>query len=78
MCVYTRMHAQPNMPTILHYVSLKSILVFFFSKDAGVVGTCGELCQMLEDKVNSSIVGVVCNLLCDYVGIREFIKIIEK
>ena len=33
--------------------------------DAGVVGTCGELCQLLEQKVHSQLAGVVCNLLCD-------------
>jgi len=40
--------------------------------DAGVVGT-GELCQLLEQKVHSQLAGVVCNLLCDYVVIKEFI-----
>ena len=29
--------------------------------DAGVVGTCGELCQLLEQKVHSQLAGVVCN-----------------
>ena len=33
---------------------------------------------MLAEKVNSSIVGVVCDLLCDYVGIEAFIKIVEE
>lgn len=46
--------------------------------DAGVVGTCGEVCQMLEKKTGSEAAGVVCNLLCDYVGIKEFIKLIEE
>ena len=48
------------------------------STDAGVVGGCEQLCQLLEDKVHSQLADVVCNILCDYVGIEEFIKIIEK
>ena len=48
--------------------------------DAGVIGGCGELCQLLEQavKVNSSLVEVVCDLLCDYVGIEAFIKLVDK
>lgn len=46
--------------------------------NVGIVGECSALCQFVEEKVGSEIVGVVCNLLCDYVGIKEFISIIEK
>ncbi len=46
--------------------------------NVGVVGSCGGLCQFVEQKVGSQIVGVVCNLLCDYVGVTEFVKAIEK
>lgn len=46
--------------------------------DAGVVGGCEELCQLLEEKVHSQLAEVVCDILCDYVGIKEFINIIEK
>lgn len=51
----------------LNYAILKPV------SDVGVVGGCQELCTMLEDAVhvNSSLVGVVCNLLCDYVGIDQ-------
>ena len=56
----------------------KCLVLSFFSPDAGVVGGCGELCGLLEQKTGSEIAGVVCNLLCDYVGITEFIKIVEK
>ena len=31
-----------------------------------------------EIKTDTEIIDLVCNLLCDYVGIREFINIIEK
>ena len=46
--------------------------------DAGVVGGCSELCGLLEKAIPSQALDVVCNLLCDIVGIEEFIKIIEK
>ncbi|XP_064603681.1 countin-1-like [Liolophura sinensis] len=46
--------------------------------NAGVVGTCGELCQLLEQKTGSQALGAVCDILCDVVGIEEFIKLIEK
>ena len=46
--------------------------------DAGVVGGCGELCGLLEKEVPSQLINVACNLLCDYVGIKEFIAMIEK
>jgi hypothetical protein len=43
----------------------------------GIVGSCVNLCQYVAQQTGSEIVGVVCNLLCDYVGISEFIKAIE-
>lgn len=49
-----------------------------FEIDAGVVGGCADLCGMLENKTGSKIAGIACNLLCDYVGITEFIKIVEE
>ena len=52
---------------------------FPFMSDAGVVGGCEQLCSLLDKEVdNNQLVDVVCNLLCDYVGIKEFINIIEK
>eukprot|EP00731_Ephydatia_muelleri_P027939 Em0019g812a len=46
--------------------------------NGGVVGGCSDLCQLLEEKTGSQLADVVCNLLCDYVGIEEFIKIIQE
>jgi len=40
----------------------------------GVVGSCGELCGYLPNKYEVD----ACDLICDYVGIEEFIKLIEK
>lgn len=44
----------------------------------GVIGSCGTICQWVEEKSGSKILGLGCNLLCDYAGIDEFIKIIEE
>ena len=46
--------------------------------DAGVVGGCGDLCQALLNKTNSQAAGIACNLLCDVVGVKEFMAIVEK
>ena len=43
----------------------------------GVVGGCGEICGLLEQKTGSKALGVACNLLCDIVGVEEFVKIIN-
>merc|ERR1719498_683050 len=42
--------------------------------NAGVVGGCGKLCSALKSKGAST----VCNLACDIIGIKEFIKILSK
>lgn len=39
----------------------------------GVLGSCGALCGQLPNKVEAT----VCNLLCDYVGITEFLKLVQ-
>jgi len=38
----------------------------------GVIGSCGELCHFLPDKVEQD----ACDLICDYIGIEEFIKLV--
>lgn len=48
------------------------------SADAGVVGSCTELCNLLAEKVGSKTVGEVCDILCTIAGIELFIKLIEK
>lgn len=58
--------------------TLVYIYSIFVCVDAGVVGGCADLCQMLENKTHSQAAGVACNLLCDFVGIKEFISLIEK
>ena len=50
----------------------------FSCTDVGVVGGCADLCEMLANKTNSEAAEVACNILCDLVGIKEFINIINK
>jgi len=38
----------------------------------GVIGGCADLCNYLPDKVEKA----ACDLICDYIGIEEFIKLI--
>ena len=65
------MHLNDNANLVVTLLNLDFI-------DAGVVGTCGKLCSLLEQKTGSQALGVVCDLLCDIVGIEEFIKIVQK
>ncbi len=44
--------------------------------DTGVVGGCGELCSLLP--TSSKVAIEACDILCDLVGIKEFIALIEK
>ncbi len=62
----------------VHCIRNNSCIVLLLL-DAGVVGGCGELCQKLDEKFNNSqIIGVLCDLACDYEGIEEFVKLIQK
>ncbi|KAH3844495.1 countin-1-like [Dreissena polymorpha] len=42
------------------------------------VDACGDLCQILVDKTGKKALGAVCTILCDIVGIKEFINAINK
>ncbi|KAK3597884.1 hypothetical protein CHS0354_029466 [Potamilus streckersoni] len=46
--------------------------------NSGIIGSCEILCTALEEKTGSKAIGAVCNILCDVVGIEEFIKLIDK
>jgi len=45
--------------------------------DTGIIGTCGTLCQALAKKT-SALLGTICDLVCDFVGIDEFIHLLER
>lgn len=42
--------------------------------NVGVVGGCGSLCKLLPNSLEAA----GCNLICDYVGIEVFVKILQE
>ena len=46
--------------------------------DTGIIGSCQTLCSALAQKTGKEIIGVICNIACDVVGIEEFIKMVEN
>jgi hypothetical protein len=46
--------------------------------NAGVVGGCADICNVLAEKTGSKVAGEVCMILCAVVGVKEFIAIVEK
>ncbi|CAF1205421.1 unnamed protein product [Adineta ricciae] len=44
----------------------------------GVVDTCGHLCELVEEKTGSGLLGFICTMGCDFLGLEEFVKLIEK
>ena len=43
-----------------------------------MVGGCADLCGILANKTHSEAADVACNILCDLVGIKAFIDILNK
>ena len=62
---------------IAHTLAIKQVTAFNIT-DVGVIGSCSKLCSLVEQKTGSQIIGVVCDLGCDILGIDEFIKLIQK
>jgi hypothetical protein len=50
-----------------------SYINFFFA-EGGVIGSCGELCGYLNNEIEAT----VCDLICDYVGVEEFVNLIQE
>lgn len=46
--------------------------------NAGVIGSCSELCSLAFKDAKSSLLPTVCNLACDAVGVYGFINLINK
>ncbi|CAF0717260.1 unnamed protein product [Adineta steineri] len=44
----------------------------------GVLDTCGHLCDIVESKTGSGVLGFICNFGCDFLGLDEFIKLMNK
>ena len=69
---------QKNHYTVTVHLLHSFVKSFFFIVESGVVGSCGALCSLLEQKTGSQALGAVCNILCDIVGIEEFIKLVQE
>lgn len=44
----------------------------------GILDTCGNLCNLVVEKTGSELLGFVCNLGCDILGIEEFAKFMQS
>jgi len=65
-------------PTCIRFAEQTLNILLNIILDSGILGTCQTLCQALADKTGSALLGTICDLLCDIIGIDEFIHIIEK
>lgn len=65
-------------PTCINVADQSINILLNLILDSGIIGTCGTLCTALAQKTGSQLIGTICDLVCDVVGIEEFIKLIEK
>lgn len=65
-------------PTCINVAEQSINILLNLILDSGIIGTCGTLCQALADKTGSQVLGTVCDLVCDVLGIDEFIKLLDK
>jgi hypothetical protein len=64
-------------PTCINVADESINILLNLILDSGIIGTCGTLCSALAQKTGSQLIGTICDLVCDVVGIEEFIKLIE-
>jgi hypothetical protein len=46
--------------------------------DEGIIASCGKLCGAVANKTGSQALGDICDVLCDGLGIDEFVKALIK
>jgi hypothetical protein len=46
--------------------------------DEGILATCGAVCGAVENKTDSRILGDLCAIACEALGIDEFVKLIIR
>jgi hypothetical protein len=61
-------------PTCVQFTSNAIDELLNIIANVGIIGSCGALCSMLPNQIEAT----VCNLLCDIVGIDEFVKLVQK
>jgi hypothetical protein len=64
--------------TKCHISKSSRIWLLFICPFPTPVNKCGVLCHALAQKTGSQALGAVCDILCDVVGIKEFIKLVQK
>jgi hypothetical protein len=64
-------------PTCINVAEQSINILLNLILDSGIIGTCGTLCTALAQKTGSQLIGTICDLVCDVVGIEEFIKLLE-
>jgi hypothetical protein len=72
---------QPRLdlcPTCINVAEESINILLNLILDTGIIGTCGTLCTALAQKTGSQLIGTICDLVCDVLGIEEFIKLLEK
>ncbi|XP_060081667.1 countin-3-like [Ylistrum balloti] len=65
-------------PTCIQFTDQAIDILLNIILNSGVVGTCGEICNAVATKTGSKALGEVCVLLCDIVGIDEFVKLLQQ
>jgi len=60
-------------PACVQFISQAIDQLLNIILNAGVIGSCGTLCNLLPNQIEATI----CDLLCDYVGIEAFIDLIQ-
>ncbi|ELR22616.1 uncharacterized protein ACA1_034610 [Acanthamoeba castellanii str. Neff] len=60
-------------PTCVSFMDQSIDQLLNIIANGGVLGGCNTLCGYLNQQLEE----VVCNLLCDYVGIQAFIKLVD-
>jgi len=78
-----RVKSQPDVgldlcPTCINVADESINILLNLILDTGIIGSCQTLCTALAQKTGSELIGVICNLACDVVGIEEFIKLIDR
>ena len=46
--------------------------------DEGIIQSCGDLCGALANKTGSDVLGDICDVACEAVGIDEYVHLLIK
>ncbi|XP_071080640.1 countin-3-like [Haliotis cracherodii] len=65
-------------PTCVSFTEETIDIMMDILLNIGILDSCGVLCSIVEQKTGSQAIGAVCNILCDVVGIDDFVKFITK